>query len=72
MSVAMNTRALEGRVRRRAYSLGYRVCKSRRYSPPDMWGEYMVIDPSTRGSVFGHAYDASLDEIEKWLSDQNE
>ena len=61
----------ENRVRRRAARLGYQVMKSRLRGWPtlDNHGDYMLRDPRTGIPVMGSYYDASLDDIEAWLTD---
>jgi hypothetical protein len=65
----MSTTTLETRVRRKAGRIGYRVIKSRQWKHvPNLYnyGEYMLLD--NRGfPLVGHAYNASLEEIEDWL-----
>jgi hypothetical protein len=66
------TKCQENRVRRKAAREGYRVIKSRRIV--DGWdnaGEYMLVDERNVPAL-GWQYDASLDEIESFLSDYPE
>jgi hypothetical protein len=69
MSGELNEKVLENRVRRKAARLGCRVIKSRQWKHvPNLYnnGEYMLLD--NRGfPLGGHAYNASLEEIEDWL-----
>jgi hypothetical protein len=59
----------EGRTRRQADALGYSVKKSRRRTlvTLDDRGKYMLISARTGAAVLGGRYDATLEEIEKWL-----
>jgi hypothetical protein len=65
----MDQKSLENRVRRHAQRCGYRMLKSRRYSPPDLYDQYMLVDPSTGAPLVGYRYDASLKEVERWLTE---
>lgn len=68
----MSEKSQESRVRSKARRQGYRVRKSRRRKHvPDHedHGEYMILDADTGFPVFGFRYDASLDEVEAFLSD---
>jgi len=56
-------KALDARARRAARSCGLRLCKSRRYRPPDDLGEYMLLNPEYNSSVLGFKYDASAEEV---------
>jgi hypothetical protein len=56
---------------RRAYRVakreGYVLTKSRRFSPPQDYGELMLRDASTNVPVLGWNYDASPEEILVYL-----
>jgi len=60
----------ENRVRRLAQREGYVVRKSRvrdwRY---DDQGEFRLIEPTRNLCVLGSRFDATLDDIEAWLTD---
>jgi hypothetical protein len=64
-------RTQESRVRRKAARCGYRVCKSRqRKHVPNLYnhGEYMLINNATRFAALGIQYEATLADIEAFLS----
>jgi hypothetical protein len=68
----METEVHESTVRRRAAKLGYRIEKSkqRKHVPNlDNHGEYMLIENQRNFVVFGERYDATLEEINDWLTD---
>ncbi len=63
--------ARENRVRSRAARHGYRVRKSRQWKHVpnlDNFGDYMLADAETGIVVIGPRFDASLDEIEAFLT----
>lgn len=60
----------ESSVRHKAIRRGYKVHKSRerKYVPHlDNHGEYMLVDAYRNLIVLGVRYDASLEDIEKYL-----
>jgi hypothetical protein len=61
----------ERRMLRRAYRVarreGYVLRKSRRFSPPQDYGELMLLDPSTNVPVVGWDFDASAEEVLVYL-----
>jgi hypothetical protein len=62
----------EARVRRLALQQGYQVCKSRqRSSVPnlDNFGDYMLLEAAGNYPVLGFKYDATLEDIEGYLND---
>jgi hypothetical protein len=64
----------DGRVRRKAARLGYRVCKSREWKHVphlDNYGKYMLLDYTGNLTVLGHKFDATLDEIESFLEERS-
>lgn len=62
-------KTIENRVRRLADQRGYAVRKSRRRNiRPEDKGEFALFDCSTNLPVFGGHYDATLEEIEAWLT----
>jgi hypothetical protein len=61
----------EVRLRSRARRMGYRLCGSRqRVNVPnlDNLGEFMVIEADRNCVVFGQRFDATLDEVEAFLT----
>ncbi len=68
------SKLVESTIRRRADKNGYRVIKSRNKGWPtsDNMGEYMLIDCGTRIPAIGSYYDASLEDIDKLLSEPAE
>jgi hypothetical protein len=62
------TRSLESRVRRKAARAGYVVRKRRGARTHENHGEYQLVDNDTGFPAFGFRYDASLQEIERWLA----
>lgn len=61
------SKVVEKRVRRRARRLGYYVTKSREWNNA---GEYMLCDERSGSPIFGWNYDASLEEIEDFLQQE--
>jgi hypothetical protein len=59
----------EDRVRRMACRRGYRVRKSRRSASLDNFGDYMLVDLAHNVVALGSRYDASLDDIEAFLTE---
>lgn len=58
----------ENSIRKLADREGYVLHKSRAETETlDDHGEYMLIDPSNGGSVLGHKWDATLEEVESFL-----
>lgn len=62
-------RTQESRVRRLAQREGYRVHRSRRAVSIYNHGEFMLIENDRNIVALGGSYDASLDEIEAFLSE---
>ncbi|MDZ7752761.1 MAG: hypothetical protein U5S82_14090 [Gammaproteobacteria bacterium] len=62
--------SIEARARRLAKRNGYIATKSRRYSPPNDYGEFMLLEPGMNVPVLGFRYDATPDEIIEFLSDE--
>ncbi len=62
------TKTQEQRVRRLARREGYLIRKDRRALCPDNHGEFMLVDIRHGGAVLGWHYDASLEEIEWYLT----
>jgi hypothetical protein len=61
-------RATERRIRRKAAQSGYMLRKSRRFAPPNNLGKYALINLEYNGIDLGWNYDATLDEIEAFLT----
>ena len=59
----------ESQLRERLRARGFDLRKSAGAAPPANCGAYMVFDPVTGGSLLGHRFEASLDEIEAWLGE---
>ena len=57
------------RLRERLQARGLDLRKSAGAAPPANCGRYMVFDPVTGGTLLGHRFEASLDEVETWLGD---
>jgi hypothetical protein len=65
--------ASESTVRRKANRLGYVVKKSRwRVGTSDNQGAYMLTEPSRNIPILGFKFDASLEDIDKWLTSDEE
>ncbi len=64
-------KAREQRVRRLLDNEGYVLRKSRRRGWPtlDDQGEYMVIEATSNICAAGCRYDLSLDEVERWATE---
>jgi hypothetical protein len=61
--------ALDSQVRRAAKRAGYIVRKSRwRLGSIDNHGHYMVINPYTNFVVFGSRFDATAEDVLRWLN----
>ena len=62
----------ENRLRRKAARQGLSLAKSRRRDPDAIdYGGYMLVDVQTNAVVMGSgafAYQASLDDVEEWLT----
>ena len=70
--LSTNRTAQESRVRRRARREGYIVHKSRAWKHVphcDNHGEFMLSESDRNIPVLGWRYDATLDEIDEYLSD---
>ena len=70
--LSTNQSAQESRVRRRARREGYIVHKSRAWKHVpncDNHGEFMLVDAERNYAVLGVRYDATLDDIEAFLTD---
>jgi len=68
----MSEKSQESRVRRLARRQGYAVRKSRQWKHVpkfDNHGEYMLVDSSNGVPLIGWHYDATLDDIERFLRD---
>ncbi len=65
------SKSIENRVRALARRHGYIVEKSRKGESIDNLGHFMLVESSTNAIVFGSRYDASIDDIEKYLKDEN-
>ena len=63
-------RSLEGRLRQRACSRGYYITKSRQQPHLNNQGDYMLVEAYRNTVVLGARYDATLGDIEDFLSDQ--
>jgi hypothetical protein len=60
----MTEAALEARARRLAAKCGWRAMKSRwRRDSIDNHGGFMVIDPLTRGVIYGSRFDLTAEEV---------
>jgi len=61
----------ENRLRRLADRNGFRLRKGRigKYFNVNNYGEYLLVDLETNVVAIGSDYDASLDEIEEFLSE---
>lgn len=70
MSESLKVR--ENRARRAAIRQGMELQKSKRRDPNALdFGGYMLVHIATNGAVMGadpHAYSASLEQVEEWLS----
>jgi hypothetical protein len=67
----MTEESNEARVRSLARRRGYRVHKSRRWKHVpnlDNYGDYMLCDAGTNFVVLGSRFDATLDDIEAYFS----
>jgi hypothetical protein len=67
-----NSKGDEARVRRLATAYGYRISKSRqrKHVPNlDNHGDFMLLEAASNYPVLGFKYDASLDEIAQYLTD---
>jgi hypothetical protein len=63
--------AHESTVRAMASRMGYAVRKSReRTTHLNNLGEYMLVELNRNFCVLGERYDATLDDIERWLQKQ--
>lgn len=63
-------RAMDARARRAARRAGLVATRSRwRKFSIDNHGDFMLVDPSTRGCVFGERYDATAEEVLEFCSD---
>jgi hypothetical protein len=51
------------RARRAAQRAGFVARKSRRYSPPNEFGGYMIIDPASNFPVNGFQYELTADDV---------
>jgi hypothetical protein len=61
---------LEIKARRAAMRVGLFARKSRwRKCSIDNYGEFMLIDPHTGGSVAGHRFDMSAEEVIAYCTD---
>ena len=71
MSTTSSTTPNESTIRRRARRDGYTVVKSRAKPPFNGgdYGEYALIGPYG-GAVLGWDYDATLEDIAEFLSDE--
>ncbi len=58
----------ERQLRERVRARGFEMRKSAGAAPPANQGEYMVYDPVTGGSLLGHHFEATLNDIERWLA----
>jgi hypothetical protein len=70
--VTTNETRQESRVRSLARRRGYVVRKSRQWKNVpnvDNCGAYRLIDTEINGIVLGSRYDATLDDIEQWLTE---
>jgi hypothetical protein len=61
---------LESRVRRLAQREGYRLHKSRRRLGIDNEGEFMLVDNDANFAAMGQKFDATLDDIERFLTEE--
>jgi hypothetical protein len=59
--------AQEARVRRLARRQGYSVHKSRGSFSINNRGEFMLVDANRNAIELGERFDATLDDIERWL-----
>jgi hypothetical protein len=59
----------EDRVRRTACRRGYQVRKARGSISLDNFGDYMLVDLARNLVALGSRYDASLDDIEAFLTE---
>lgn len=66
----MDINEKENWLRERVRARGFEIRKSQGAAPPANQGRYMVYDPVTGGSLLGHRFDASLEDIEAWLRDE--
>lgn len=57
----------ESAVRRAAAKAGYRIIKSRQQMHLNNHGEFMPVDSQSNAVVLGASFDASLDDIRKFL-----
>jgi hypothetical protein len=61
----------ERRVRHKASRLGYRIHKSRKAFGIDNYGQFMLIEMDGDTCVLGPRFNATLSQIEEWLSVRN-
>ena len=66
----MDTQEKEEWLSERVRARGFEMRKSKGAAPPANLGHYMVFDPVTGGSLLGHRFEASLEDIERWLEDE--
>ena len=66
--MSVSTLIQENRVRKLAASLGYRVEVSRLPLHTDNRGKFQLIELDRRMVVLGERFDASLDDIETYLT----
>jgi hypothetical protein len=65
----MGTNAIESKARRAAARVGLVARKSRTMNPAINQGEFMVVDPETKGPVTGFNYDLSAEEVIEFCKD---
>ena len=75
--MAESEKVRENRLRRKADRLGYRLEKSRRRDPDAIdYGKYWIIDLDYGGVAHGSSAlglpSMTLDEVEEWLTSDND
>jgi hypothetical protein len=69
----MENKVRENKLRRKAKRLGLFLKKSRaKYTSVDNWGGYMILDLYHNTIDYGERFDLSLDDVEKYLSEDEE
>lgn len=63
----MDKKTNENKLRKKAIKKGCRIVKSRQCISADNMGDYMLIDDKTNGVIMGNRFDATLEQIDKYL-----
>jgi hypothetical protein len=70
MNTTSSTTPNESTIRRKAKRHGYYVTKSRETFHSNNLGDYMLLDVQHNVPILGWNYDASLEDIAEFLSDE--